>query len=283
MSTRSSPQPPADPGSLSVLQRRITTAARIRARTSSRLQVTIAQIVVAQLLPGGAIKGGAGMKLRLGEAFTRDSRDLDTAVREDVDTFVTDLATALQTGWGNFTGHVVPGVPPTPAGVPTGYVMRPFTIKLRYHGKAFLSLPLEIGYDELNALGGPLEHHLADDVATLFAELGLPTPAPVRLLPAALQIAQKIHACTAPGSERAHDLVDLQLLTPGTDDTEVAQAVQRLFAFRRAHPLPAAITPGPGWDTRYTDAATGLEVHPTLEDAVAWTSSYLQRLAAHLS
>lgn len=280
MSTRPSP---ADPGSLSVLQRRITTAARTRAQTTSRLQVTIAQIVVAQLLPGGAIKGGAGMKLRLGDAFTRDSRDLDTAVREDVDAFVTDLATALETGWGNFTGQVIPGVPPTPAGVPTSYVMRPFTIKLRYHGKAFLSLPLEIGYDELNALGGALEHHLADDVAALFVDLGLPVPEPVRLLPAALQIAQKIHACTAPGSERARDLVDLQLLAPGADDPEVAQAVQRLFAFRRAHPLPAAVTPGPGWDSRYTDAATGLDVHPTLEEATAWTDAYLQRLATHLS
>ncbi|WP_432510854.1 nucleotidyl transferase AbiEii/AbiGii toxin family protein [Kineococcus sp. SYSU DK001] len=276
MNTR---QPPADPGSLSVLQRRITTAARTRAQTTSRLQVTVAQVVVAQLLPGGAVKGGAGLKLRLGDAFTRDSRDLDTAVREDVDTFVADLTDRLRTGWGGFTGEVSAGVPPAPAGVPAGYVMRPFTIKLRYHGKPFLSLPLEIGYDELDALGGSLEDHLAEDVTTLFSELGLPAPQPVRLLPTALQIAQKIHACTAPGSQRAHDLVDLQLLAPGTDDTDVAVAVRRLFAFRRAHPLPATLTPGPDWDSRYTDAATGLDVHPALEEAVAWADEYLRRLA----
>jgi len=274
---------PADPGSLSVLQRRITQAARSRDQTASRLQVTVAQIVVAQLLPGGAIKGGAGLKLRLGNAFTRDSRDLDTAVREDVDAFVVELAARLEEGWGHFTGQVLPGVPPTPAGIPTGYVMRPFVIKLRYHAKAFLSLPLEIGYDELDALGGPLDHHLADDVVSLFAELGLPVPQPVRLLPAALQIAQKLHACTTAGSERAHDLVDLQLLEPGSDDADVAEATARLFAFRRAHSFPAALTPGPGWDTRYTDAATGLDVHPTLDDAVAWTNIYLQRLATRMT
>lgn len=274
--------PPARPGSLSVLQRRISTAARARQQTTSRLQVTVAQVVVAQLLPGGAVKGGAGLKLRLGDSFARDSRDLDTAVREDVDAFVTGLAGALETGWDDFTGHIVPEAPPTPVGVPVGYVMRPFTIKLRYHGKAFLSLPLEIGYDELDAIGGSLDHHLSADVLSLFAELGLATPAPVPLLPAALQIAQKIHACSAPGSERAHDLVDLQLLAPDTDDAEVAEAVQRLFAFRRAHAFPDRVVPGAGWDTRYTDAATGLDVHPTLDGAVLWTNLYLRRLAPHV-
>jgi hypothetical protein len=47
----------------------------------------------------------------------------------------------------------------------------------------------------------------------------------VRLLPP--QVAQKLHACTAPGSERAHDLVDLQLLEPDADDAAVAEATQR--------------------------------------------------------
>lgn len=51
--------------------------------------------------------GGTGMKLRLGDSFTRDSADLDTATRSGVHQFVSDLRAALTEGWGDFTGVVV--------------------------------------------------------------------------------------------------------------------------------------------------------------------------------
>lgn len=78
-------------------------------------------------------------------------------------------------------------------------------------------------------------------------QLGLPRPQPVPILAAHHQIAQKIHACTEPGSERAHDLVDLQLLWPhDEDDVErVSVTTERLFMFRRVHAFPGSCTVGP--------------------------------------
>ena len=269
---------PRDPGSLSLLQRRITEAARRRDQTVRRVQVTVAQLVVAQMLPPSVVKGGSAMKLRFGESFARDSSDLDTVARDGVESFLADLSTLLERGWDRFAGKVVEVPPATPLGVPTPYVMRPFDVRLTYRGRAFTTLRLEVGHDELDVLGDDVEQHLAPDAVELFAELGLAAPAPVPLLPASVQIAQKLHACSAPRSQRAHDLVDLQLLAPSADPAAVAGLARRLFAFRRSHDFPPTITVDPGWDALYAEAATGLGVLPGVEEAAEWANAYVARL-----
>ena len=115
---------PRDPGSLSLLQRRITEAARRRDQTVRRVQITIAQIVVAQMLPPGVVKGGSAMKLRFGRSFTRDSSDLDTVAREGARAFVADPSALLERGWDRFAGKVVEVAPAAPIGVPAPYVVR---------------------------------------------------------------------------------------------------------------------------------------------------------------
>jgi hypothetical protein len=35
--------------------------------------------------------------------------------------------------------------------------MRPFAVKLKYRARSFTTLELEVGYDELDALGGTVE------------------------------------------------------------------------------------------------------------------------------
>lgn len=89
----------------------------------------------------------------------------------------------------------------------------------------------------------------------MFAELGLPQPGPVPVLPLQHQIAQKIHACTEPGSSRAHDLVDLQLMEPHITDDVVAHTRERLFRFRKQHAWPPALTVGETWEEAYKEAA----------------------------
>jgi hypothetical protein len=65
-----------------------------------RLRSAVATTVVAQMLPPGAVKGGAAMKLRLGHEHTRFTRDLDLARRDPLDQFVADLQSRLDSGWG---------------------------------------------------------------------------------------------------------------------------------------------------------------------------------------
>lgn len=271
--------PARDPGGVNELRRRITAAAAARSSTVKRLQSLVASVALAQMLPPAAVKGGTGLKLRLGDAMTRQTPDLDAAFRGDRDAFLADLAANLRVGWSAFSGTVTEGRPRPPAGVPTAYVMQPYLVKLLFHGRPFGTVAVELGYDELEATTNePIERALAPEVQTLFGELGLAAPTPVPVLPLHHQIAQKLHACTEQGSERAHDLVDLQLMAPLADDVQVGDTARRLFTFRRQHPWPAFVTAGPNWPSLYLAAAEGLDVLPDLDDAVTWANQYIAQL-----
>lgn len=96
------------------------------------LRQTVANTVVAQLLPAGAVKGGAALKFRLGDATTRFTTDLGTARHESLTKFTTQLQDNLRTGWAGFTGRLIAGRPARPAAVPAAYIMQPFDIRLAY-------------------------------------------------------------------------------------------------------------------------------------------------------
>ncbi|MGP9488285.1 nucleotidyl transferase AbiEii/AbiGii toxin family protein [Glutamicibacter sp. 287] len=203
----------------------------------TRRRTSMALVIVGQMLPGGSVKGGSAMALRYGTG-TRFTRDLDAARASGLAKFRDDFADRLLEGWEGFTGRLVEKKQLKPAGVPAFYVMKPFDVKLDYKGKAWCTVPFELGHNEI----GDAEHPvlvLAENLIDMFTSLGLPSPAPVPVMPADHQIAQKIHASTAPGSDRARDLVDLQLL--GTQEqldlTQVRSTCVRLFTYRKAHTL----------------------------------------------
>lgn len=58
----------------------------------------MADAVVAQMLPDGAVKGGSALKLRFGDAGTRFSEDLDTARASGIDEYIGVLNAALEEG-----------------------------------------------------------------------------------------------------------------------------------------------------------------------------------------
>lgn len=268
------------PRSVNKLRAGISAAARRRATTVKRTQSLVGNVVLAQTLPDSAVKGATGLKLRFGDRVTRETPDLDTAFRGDRDAFLMELNSNLKSGWGPFSGTATAGEQRAPedlvARVTFAYVMQPVKVKLTYRGKPFMSIDLEVGYDELEATTGEdAELMISDEVRDLFAELGLPSPAPVRVLPLHHQISQKLHACTEPGSMRAHDLVDLQLMAPLTDPEQVRQTAIRLFAFRSTHSWPPTLDPAEGWAGRYADAAEGLTVLG-LEAAVDWVNDYIR-------
>lgn len=161
--------------------------------------------------------------------------------------------------------------------------MQPFAAKLQYRNKPFTTVELEVGFDELGATEELMETALSTELTDTFAALGLPRPNPVSVLPLHHQISQKLHACTEPGSQRAHDLVDLQLMAGLADDVLVAETVERLFRFRRQHTWPALAVSTKEWDTLYADAVIGLEevVFPVVGDAIQWLNGeYIPRIVA---
>lgn len=96
-----------------------------------RRRTTMSLVVVGQMLPEGAIKGGSAMALRFGRA-SRFTRDLDAARVQSLDQFRTDFEESLAAGWAGFTGRLVERAAPGPVGVPAGYVMQPFDVRLAY-------------------------------------------------------------------------------------------------------------------------------------------------------
>jgi hypothetical protein len=276
------------PTNLRSLTTRLDNLARQTARPIRRVQRTVANTVVGQMLPSGVMKGGAAMSVRVGEAASRFTTDLDAARHTDLtlDDYLDELARRLDVGWGGFTGTLEQLPPAEPEGVAEQYVMQPFKIRLLYLGRHWLTVPFELGHDEI---GSTKQHDLriAHDIVTLFESIGLPEPQPIPLLTVEHQIAQKLHACTSVNprtgdNDRAHDLVDLQILEleEPIDKTAVAEIATRLFRARNAHTWPPVVVSHPSWPTIYAEAADGLDVLTDIEDAVAWTNNFITSLTA---
>lgn len=247
---------------------------------AQRRRVSMALVVVGQMLPAGAIKGGSAMALRYGRG-TRFTQDLDAARTQTLARFQSDFEKALAEGWAGFTGRLVRRSAPRPRDVPSVYVMQPFLVKLDYRGRSWCTVKFDLGHNEIGDADEP-DFQLAGDLAALFTDVGLAAPRPVPVMRADHQIAQKLHAVSGESSERAHDLVDLQLLEKGEalDLKRVSSTCVRLFGYRGQQAWPPHIVVGEGWATLYSAAAEDVDVLPTVEGAVAWVNDFVRRVAA---
>ena len=245
-----------------------------------RRRVGMALVVVGQMLPEGAIKGGSAMALRCGRG-TRFTRDLDAARVQPLAEFRSDFEDSLAAGWAGFTGRLVEKAAPRPPAVPTGYVMQPFEVKLDYRGRPWCTVKFELGHNEIGDADDP-EYQVAPDLVGLFTEVGLEAPRPVPVMRSDHQVAQKLHAVSGERSERARDLVDLQLLNGGETlvFVQIAVTCARLFDYRRQQAWPPTVAAGDQWDSLYAEAAEGLDVLPTVDDAVEWINEFIGRIAA---
>jgi len=244
-----------------------------------RVRKLLANVIVGQLLPPGAIKGGSSLKLRYGDKPTRFTRDLDAVRAEELEVFIENLSDALRGGWNGFSGKVVSRQPAKPKNVPGEYIMRPFDIKMEYKGKSWITVQLELGHDEIGDTDDP-DYLIAPDVVTMFEQLGLPAPNPVALVPIPHQIAQKLHALSVVNSERAHDLVDLQLIfaNEDIDYQKTKEACSRLFASRKLQEWHPIVVKGVNWDTLYEVQIENLNVLPTVDSAIEWVNEFISRI-----
>ena len=246
-----------------------------------QVRMAMANTIVGQMLPDVVIKGVTSLILRYGRCNSRYTIDCDVARRVKLDAFVGDLRSALSTGWNGFTGDLVTKPPAKPKGVPTEYVMQPFEIKLSYLSRSWCTVILEVGTNEVGLANVPEIRPVASDIEELFTTLGFPSPDPLPLMPLAFQVAQKLHGASASGSDRARDLIDLQLII--ANDTvnlaEVRKICEKLFRYRRCQPWPSTITKGESWDSLYAAQKGSLNVLPTCEEAVEWANELIASIA----
>lgn len=94
------------------------------------------------------------------------------------------------------------------------------------------------------------------------------------------QIAQKLHAVSEANSERAHDLVDLQLIAAHSelDLKEVRSKCHRLFDYRRMQAWPPKIIKGDVWEELYQSAKDNLDILQTADEAIAWINELILKI-----
>lgn len=279
------------PTNLRSLQDRLARVAQQQGVVSGRLQRHIAMIVVAQLaatltddtgVPVLLVKGGSSLELRRGIPDSRTSKDFDAVARRDVETVHQKLADAGESGWEGFTATFtvpeeinVPGMPVKP---------RRFVAKLKYRGKPFASVPIEVSTVEA---GNADQFDLLSSDALGLVGVAAAIAVPCMTIP--WQIAQKLHAVTAVPeqhkvNDRAHDLVDLQLLDDLLSDTDLAQtrsACVAVFGARAQHPWPPTVAALPHWPAIYRAASEGLE-HLELAATVDAAAAAVQRLVGRI-
>lgn len=283
-----SAQRPDRPRSERVLRERIRAAAATGGGLEQRVARTVANTIVGQMLPPGVVKGGTAMQLRRGARETRFTPDLDVtrAANISVEEYIEQLQDRLEVGWSGFMGTLVERPAARPDDVPEAYVMRPFDVRLVFPSRHWMTVRLEVGHDEIGS-AAIAEPRIADDIVQLFLDLGLDQPEPIAVLEVSHQVAQKLHACSwvnprTGANERAHDLVDLQLLDQEEtiDPARVAAVAARLFAVRQEQTWPPTIVAHEGWASIYDETADQLAVLATVDEAVAWANELIARAIA---
>ena len=254
-----------------------------RGKDPVRVSRAMANVIVGQILPDGVVKGGSSLMFRFGERVTRYTRDVDTARVMDQEQYKALLSDALAKGWNGFTGELIEVPPPKPEGVPSVYVMMPYDIKLKYMGRPWQTVRIEIGHNEIGD-ADDCDAYLPEEMAELFEQLSFPRPKPVPLMKLSYQIAQKLHAVSEEGSARAHDLIDLQLIVlySQLDLSDVRSKCVRLFDYRRKQPWPPKITKLDGWGGVYEAALKTIvdksSISPTVDEAVSWVNDLVSRI-----
>ena len=242
----------------------------------------MAGVVLGQMLPDGCVvKGGTSMRLRFGPGRSRVTMDFDTSRRDDLDIYLKQLRERTERGWQGFTGEVLIRKQGSPKGIPFEYVMQPLDVKLAYRHQPWCTIRLEVSHNELGD-ADEVEHcDLPADIVNIFTSLGFPVPNAIPLMPLPFQIAQKLHGLSSQGSNRARDLIDLQLLLAGAkvDLNATASVCNRLFAYRKMQPWPPTIAKGDGWNSLYDAQRGTLPVLATAEEAVAWVNDLIGKLS----
>lgn len=254
-------------------------------RDDIRLARAMADVVVGQMLPDGVVKGGSSLMLRYGGGVTRYTRDVDTARTADLDVYLDALRAKLAQGWNGFSGKLTEVDPPSPPGVPKPYLMIPYDIKLLYLGRPWMTVRIEIGHNEIGDANA-FESALPEDIAGAFVALGFPRPSEIHVMKLSYQVAQKLHAISGEGSDRAHDLIDLQLMAKFSvlDFADIKTKCERLFKYRREQSWPPTLQKGETWQKVYDEARATLldcgSVLPTVDEAIVWANDLIARIDA---
>ena len=228
------------------------------------------------------LKGGVVLELRLERA--RTTRDVDIRLSGPSDNLLVDLQRAGRIDLGDFLSFIVEPdrVHPTIEGDGMIYDGLRFRVQGQLAGKVYAGpFGLDVGFGDV--LTEPPETVLGSD----FLAFAGVERARHRIYPRVVHIAEKLHAYTLPRpteNSRVKDLPDLALLAQigPLESAGVRKAIEATFAFRKTHPLPAALpSPPASWAMRYAKMARDDELlWPRIEELVTVVRGFLDPVLA---
>jgi hypothetical protein len=223
--------------------------------------------------PAFVIKGGVALELRL-RLRARATKDFDATFHERFGDMLTTLDRALEEPYGAFhlarRGEIRD----------IGTLAKRIEIRVQYRNRPWATVQMEV-----SASRGDHTIEAEQIPATSLEELGLDGPAFVTCLSLRYQIAQKIHAVTAPPplgrtNDRFRDLADLWLLREiGADLTRLHEACEEVFAQREMHAWPPEVVVPDHWAEPFARLAGELGIVAGVDEAASVLRSYIAEIA----
>jgi predicted nucleotidyltransferase component of viral defense system len=244
----SEPSNPARPRQRERLERTLARVARNQGLDQERLRRWVSFLALCGvleraaadgLLGGYYLKGGVAMELRFAQR-ARATKDLDVGLPGDRAARLQEFERALKLGFDHFSFRIKPAI----RQMDLADTVR-IEVALQYRTRAWQTIEVDLGPV------GATNVDLVDPAIQGLRELGIPVTSPVRCISLSEQVAQKLHACTAPktAATRARDVLDILLIeTLGQLDYAAARkAARRVFRERATHDFPPVFTVPPVW------------------------------------
>jgi hypothetical protein len=267
------------------LDRRLKNEAERTGLTLARLRKRVAFELFLRRLVAVApdrwiLKGALALDFRLGVA-TRATKDIDLGRNDDEATAIADITAAQQLALDDFFTFAAARA--DDLGDRDEFSAIRFHVTAQLAGRTFDKFVLDVGFGDL-IIGKP------DTIATsdLLSFAGIER-VHVPAVPLAQHIAEKVHAYTRTyggaqqPSTRPKDLIDI-LLIAGVGPiaaAELREALQRTFANRDRHTLPASLPPPPRtWAAPYARLAAQVGLGPDLAAAFAQAAAFLDPVLA---
>jgi hypothetical protein len=175
------------------------------------------------------LKGGVAMELRFAGA-ARTTKDFDLGLEGDRTKRIGALESVLKLGFDEFTFRLKPQIHQ----MELADTVR-VEVAVQYRTRAWQTVEVDLGPAEAG------EVDLVEPAVTGLVEMGLTITSPVRCLGINEQVAQKLHACTAPHADgRARDILDILLIDMlgKLDYVRTRLAAERIFHERGTHTFP---------------------------------------------
>jgi hypothetical protein len=185
--------------------------------------------VAANILKSYYLKGGVAMELRFASA-ARATKDLDLALDGNRAARMQAFESALKLGFDDFTFRLKPKTHQMDM-VDTVRV----EVAVEYRTRGWQTIDVDLGP------AGAAELDFVVPAVKGLVEMNLAVPPQVPCLGTNEQVAQKLHACTAPGTPgRVRDVLDILLfdLLGKVDYARTRAAAERIFDERRTHAFP---------------------------------------------